>query len=156
MRDNDQSVSARPAEGIRSLLAHVEGELALTREQRTAWRALVGVAEEVNDAISAVDQTAASCSADHVPGLTDALEVTCHRLAVRLAAACRIASAATVLRDTLTPRQRARADRLLALLSKELSLPAGEPPVPSVSGAIRRIGAGRSAPHARQIGTAHL
>lgn len=152
MRDGDQCTAAHPMEGIRSMLARVEGELALTREQRSAWRALVGVVEEVNDAICAVDRTAASCASERIPGLADALEVTCHRLAVRLAAACRIASAATVLRDTLTPRQRARADRLLALLSKELSLPAGEPQVPAAASITRRIGAGRSAPQPSEIG----
>lgn len=140
-RSRDETAHGR----MLSAIACAEAELALTSGQRSAWSVFVGTVEEAARAMAAVDAKASHAQLDAQPALPDALEATCHQLAIRLASACRIASAATVLHRVLSLRQRARAGRLVTIVSEELSLASAERPRAAPAGVSSRSGGSRPA-----------
>lgn len=101
-------------------LANIEAELDLTTSQLASWGGLVDTFEDVRDAVEALDTIAGCQLGEHAPGLEDVLEMQARSLAVRLGAVRRLHGAVAKLGRVLSPRQRARADRLLAIHFREL------------------------------------
>lgn len=111
--------SPRLHSGPRVHLARIEIELDLAPNQLSAWQAFAATYDEVRDAVAAVD-VATDQLDDRPPTLQEALERRARRLAVRLGAAREINGAAVSLFRVLQPPQRRRADRLMAVLIREL------------------------------------
>ncbi len=108
-------------QGLRADLARIEIELDLTADQQSAWNEFRATYDEVRDAIEAVDAMTGQID-DRPPTLQEALEQRGRRFAVRLGAARQLSGAAVNLFRVLQPQQRRRADRLLAVLVRELSV----------------------------------
>jgi hypothetical protein len=97
-------------------MRRIEDELDLAESQRELWRTFEDIFEEIRQAIEATEAISMLTSRDHRPSLDEALDAQARRLAVRLGATRRLQTAALVLLAGLTPRQRAYAERHLAVI----------------------------------------
>lgn len=99
-------------------LQRMVDEFDLTESQLHLWRSFEDVFEEVRHAVEATEAIADHSSRHRPPSLAESLETQAQLLAVRLGATRRLQTAATVLLAGLTPRQRASAERHLAVLCR--------------------------------------
>lgn len=103
-------------------LADIESGLGISGSQQAAWDVFAETFLTVEDLLDRVDRQGACKLAERAPSLPDLLRVQKARLAAQLEATKLLKAITESLYRNLNERQRARADRLLLPLCRELGL----------------------------------
>lgn len=109
-----------------SQLDELQQTLDLHHDQLGRWREFESTFEEIQHALEAIEAIASTQARDRAPALSEMLELQSRCLAIRLGATRRLATVAADLLASLTPRQRAGAERHLPALFRRAGLAPGE------------------------------
>lgn len=114
------STNGAPPCASQSRLLELEDELGIMGFQKAAWQVFVEALETVAKTLETIDADCAQSIHDRAPSLPLVLGIQTQRLTARLQANRLLKAITDSLYRSLNPRQRERADRLLAPILKDI------------------------------------